>query len=446
MLAGTAGLLYGRHPAARAAPVGPRVIIAQLKVTSGKGQFITLYNNSNQPLDLSAIQLQYFNNYDLQMATSSKLISLSGTVPARGYAVVNDGAIQACYQMTVNSASLGMSTTSGFVQVAHFISDTPPRVVATLDDYVGWSKSAVTGAQTLPADSDMFLQRQVPDDSQDYSSISMPGAGSWMPVEQTAGASCAAGAASVASGGGFLRSGNAPIPYSIVSSASLSSIPADDSGLAAPQISEVLPNPAPPKTDANDEFIELYNSNDKPFDLSGFGLQVGTSTTHKYTFQDGTLIQPRQFTAFYSSDTGLSLSNSGGQVKLFDPGGNLLGQTDEYGTAKDDYAYVFAGGLWQWTTAPTPGAANKIATPVSKTTTSGGSSSKTAVKGAKTSAAKTTSSAGDLSQPAVSNLHPLVLAMVGAAAVLYALYEYRYDLGNLFYKLRRNRQTRRAIG
>jgi hypothetical protein len=55
-------------------------------------------------------------------------------------------------------------------------------------------------------------------------------------------------------------------------------IPDSDAGLAAPQISEVLPNPTPPATDAEGEFIELYNSNNNIFDLSGFSLQAGNTT------------------------------------------------------------------------------------------------------------------------------------------------------------------------
>jgi hypothetical protein len=205
-----------------------------------------------------------------------------------------------------------------------------------------------------------------------------------------------------------------------------------------------LPNPAPPRTDANDEFIELFNSNGKAFDLSGFILQVGTTTIHKYTFPDGTSIEPHQFSAFYSSDTSLSLSNSDGQVKLLDPGGNVLGQTDEYTSAKDGYAWVSADGLWQWTTTPTPGASNTISPPASK---SSKSSSAKAGKSKKTlAAAASTSGGGPSGTPSATKMHPLVLAGVGSAALIYAIYEYRHDLANFVYKLRRNREARRAIG
>src|ERR1700760_4074924 len=137
--------LSGTVKPAESASTGPQIIIAQLKITSSNGQFITLYNNTDSAIDLSTVQLQYFNSYDLLKATSGKLISLTGKVPARGYVVVDDGPMQACYQMTVNSVSLGLSSTAGFVQVAHFAGSTSPQVVSILDDYIGWSKTAALG-------------------------------------------------------------------------------------------------------------------------------------------------------------------------------------------------------------------------------------------------------------------------------------------------------------
>jgi hypothetical protein len=435
---------------AESASAGPQLIIVQVKITSSNGQFITLYNNSDSSVDLSTVQLQYFNNFDLLKATSGKLISLSGKVPAHGFVVASDGPIQACYQMVVDSVSLGLSSTAGFVQVAHFPGTSTPQVVSILDDYIGWSKTVAIGAQTLPTSTSAFLQRKAPDGSQNYGGIVIPGTGSWAGVQQPDGSvACSPSAAGVASGGTGLGTSTAPVPYTLItSSASLSSIPSDDIGLSAPQISEVLPNPASPKTDANDEFIELYNSNDKAFDLSGFILQVGTTTVHKYTFPEGTMIEPHQFSAFYSSDTSLSLSNSDGQVKFLDPGGNLLSQTDEYFTAKDNYAWVNKDGLWQWTTTPTPGAVNAInSPPASKnSSTTAKATSKKSVKGAKTSKSTTSSASAFPSSPSSVKMHPLILAGVGAAALLYAGYEYRHDLANFFYKFRRNRETRRVLG
>src|SRR5579884_2722017 len=116
LMLGGIGLTWALPHQTQAAATGPQVVIVQIKVTSSNGQFITLYNNTDNIIDLSSIQLEYFNNFDLLKATSGKLINLSGRIAPHGFAVVNDGPIQACSQMTVDSASLGMSTTSGFLQ------------------------------------------------------------------------------------------------------------------------------------------------------------------------------------------------------------------------------------------------------------------------------------------------------------------------------------------
>jgi len=452
MFISVAAFWWLRSPSfAESATSGPQIIIAQIKITSSNGQFITLYNNTANAIDLSTIQLQYFNNYDLLKATSGKLISLSGKVPAHGYAVVDDGPIQACYQMTVNSVSLGLSSTAGFVQVSHFFGTTSPQVISTLDDYVGWSKTAAAGAQTLPSSTSAFLQRKSVDGSQNYASLTIPGSGSWSAVNQPDGSSpCDSSAAGVASGSNTLTTSSAPIPFSTVlggASTGGTAIPDSDAGLAAPQISEVLPNPAPPQSDAEDEFIELYNSNDKAFDLSGFILQAGTSTIHKYTFPAGTSIGPHEFSAFFSADTGLSLTNSDGQVKLLDPAGNVLGQTDIYDTAKDGYAWLYADGLWQWSTTTTPNAANIIAAPlVAKSSSSSSRSAKKSSSKSKSSAASSSSSSLPPGGTPASSLHPAILAGIGSIAVIYALYEYRNDLANQLYKFRRYRAARRVAG
>jgi len=119
-----------------------------------------------------------------------------------------------------------------------------------------------------------------------------------------------------------------------------------------------MPNPGSPKTDANDEYIELYNPNDKVFDLSGFQLTAGT---YKYTFPNGQFsLQPHEFKAFYASQTDLSLSNTSSRVQFISPDGDVLAESDTYTDAKDNYGWVFADGLWQWTLTATPDARNVI--------------------------------------------------------------------------------------
>ena len=349
----------------------PSLVISQLKITSSNGQFVTLYNTTDTTLDVSRYQLEYFNSYDLSKATSSKLIALSGTVPPHGYFVIHDSALLLCYQLTVDSVSLGLSSTAGLVELLAFNQTNPgSSVTPVLQDYVGWSKTAASGAQTLPTSVTAFLEPQ-PLDTHNNPNISIPGTGSWLSVQPDSTNACnlvstSSIATPVATGLSQLLPPAQP-PATIISIASDDSkavstptLPTADIGLMAPEITELLPNPLGNGNDATDEYIELYNPNSVAFDLSGFGLQAGTTALHNFTFPAGTSLPAQSFTAFYSADTGLSLSNSGGQVKLFDPLGNSISASDVYGKASDGQAWALANGTWYWTTKLTPGAANVI--------------------------------------------------------------------------------------
>lgn len=445
----------------------PQLVISQLKITSSNGQFITLYNAGPTALDMSKYQLEYFNNYDLAKATSSRLIALSGTLAPHSYYMVNDDSLLLCYQLTVDSVSLGLSSTAGMVEVLAFSQAAAGKSVAPeLLDYIAWSKTAANGAQTLPANSDAFLQR-LPVDAQNNPDIADPGSGTWQNVEPDAANPCNLVSAVSASPNTnvptglsqLLPSTEPPVTVIVATEAagavSAGSLPSADIGLMAPQLSEVLPNPNGTGNDDTDEFIEIYNPNAAAFDLSGFELQAGTTVQHMYAFPVGASLPAQSFTAFYATTTGLSLSNSGGQVKLLDPAGNSISATDIYGSATDGRAWDRANGKWYWTTTPTPNAANIINQPpalkskakANTKDSSTASKAKGKVKAAKTvKAAKLASDTAPTTAPRTP-VHFRMLALIAGLALLYGAYEYRADLGNHLHKFRkylRDRQADRA--
>jgi hypothetical protein len=438
------GLLLGwSHAATSAVPpamaVPPVLAFSEIKITGD--EFIFLKNNTGKDItDLSSYWLDGYNsNQPLSAGVTNTSQQLPSVKLASGQTLLlSSSGMVTCGAAATAKLSVGLTDSGGFLQLIQ-TSQTSLGITKFPIDYLSWSSSADSVLANVPSNSK--------DPKAAYYRYASNNGYAWQLADIDSGNACQL---DVANSGSM---SNLAIPVTAVPSVvgvgaqdETITLPAADIGLAAPQISEVLPNPAPPQTDADDEFVELYNSNDKDFDLSGFVVQVGTTTLHQYAFPDGTLIGAKKFLAFFSADTGLSLSNSSGQVSLLDPTGNVLGQTDVYGTAKDGYSWVSAEGLWQWTTSPTPNAVNKITAPVtSKSSVKSSSTSKKSASKAPATVTPGSSGSSGGGSP-VANLHPSVLAGIGGLAVVYALYEYRNDLANQLYRLRRYRETRRVAG
>lgn len=236
--------------------------------------------------------------------------------------------------------------------------------------------------------------------------------------------------------------------------------------LLPPVINELLPDPAAPLVDAKDEWIELYNPNDQALPLAGWRLQTGGTFSYSHLF-DQEIIEPHGYLVLYSANSHLVLSNSGGAVRMIDSDGQVIAGPVTYSDVETGQSYALADGTWQWTTTPTPGAENDITWPLpavlatsAKTlgskTKSTATTKSAAAKSSTAKAAKTTtkttkvSSATDrkvVEQPATIDtppgLHPLVLAVVGSLALLYAGYEYREDLVHRLAQCRRYLAYRR---
>lgn len=473
----------------------PAVIITEVQTNGGTAaqEFVEFYNTTDQDIVFSDAEvtglpqwkLQFFNSTSVKAGTpawetaasGSNSITLTGMISAHDYYVLSSADYKPADtepdQFYSPTSSRQLTDTGGGLQL---LSTTAVATTSDIHDRVMWLKADPSstlpdGVHATPKGGKSLQRLSNDDDEYDApegglmefaADQDITPMGAWQPPVE----------------------GSAPEgPVDTVTEGETLEEPASASGntgLAAPEIIELLPNPGSPLTDASDEFIELYNPNNAAFHLKGYALQVGTTTLHTFIFTEEVVLPPLGHQAFYSADTKLSLANGGGQARLLDTAGVKISETDAYGTATDNQAWILAEGAWQWTTAASPGLANVLAVPVaaakSTTTKSATTKAPTAKKAAATkaktakakSAAKTpkakkakaakvkkakkekTKKATALSSAAITKtkppIHTGILVAVGVAALLYGLYEYRHDISNKFRQLRQNRAARRRTG
>jgi hypothetical protein len=417
--------------------------IAQIKMTGD--EFLILQNNGGSDIDdLSSFWLQSFNSTSpLAKGVTTSSQQLPPTPLKAGQTLLlSSDAKATCGAGIAGNLSVNLTDGSGFLQLTQMTQDQNGAIQQTPEDQVSWNSGASGVIQNVPSStkSPQALYYR-------YGSVAT--GFKWQLAEVSTTSQCQINAV-VSSGSTTTRQAIdiTPVlhsdvaPSSIVSVSTtadppLPSIPAMNVGLLSPQITELLPNPIGTGTDATDEYIELYNPNSAPFRLGGYALKTGTTITHSYVFAADIVIQPKSFVAYYSEATSLTLSNTGGQVRLVDPLGTAIYTTANYTNAKDGQAWALAKGAWYWTTTPTPSKANIIKQAIAS------SKSKAAAKTSKTgssTSAKPNSPAAQIpenqSSLSVRPIHGWIVAIVASGALLYGVYEYRADLADRFRRLR----------
>ena len=450
-----------------------QLAIAEIKITGD--EFLVIQNNSDTSIaDLSQYWLEGFNNVNpLAAGVSNSAQQLPAVSLAASQSVMLSAVARpTCASTVAGKLNLSLSDSGGFLEIVQLRLAASGAVSHLPGDAVSWSSSTAGQIANVPSSSKdpqgVYYRYQV--DAGNFG---------WQLADQDIANPCQLNVMVTTGGttsqqsplmGGLLSAGDS-VPATIISLATDvttntvdTGLPLADAGLIIPELTELLPNPMGSGNDAVAEYIELFNPNDQPFDLSNFSLRTGTSVFHIYTFPPGTSLPGRAFGAYYAAATGLSLSNSGGGVSLLDPLGNELISSATYGTAKDGQAWALADGNWYWTLSQTPGGANVIVQPVSaasKTLVASAGSKTVAAAAAKAKSAtvpKTTktakaSSAKPKTVLAASSaavalpkrpIHGSVLALVAGLALLYGAYEYRTDLSNQLYKLRKQLAARRG--
>jgi PKD repeat protein len=124
-------------------------------------------------------------------------------------------------------------------------------------------------------------------------------------------------------------------------------------------ISEFIPSPEGP--DKENEWVELYNNSDQITDISSWQIANQNEKAKPFSLPQNTLVAPRQFLVIHAETSRLSLRNAAGSLKLLYPNGQTA-QEIKYEKSKTNQSIALAGNnQYFWTNLPTPGAANIIA-------------------------------------------------------------------------------------
>jgi len=122
-------------------------------------------------------------------------------------------------------------------------------------------------------------------------------------------------------------------------------------------INEILPSPTGP--DEQEEWIEIFNSNNSEADLSSWKIQDTTGKTKTYILPQGTKIPSQGFLLLSRPETKITLNNDGDGLKLINPNGDIIDQVS-YEKSPSGQSYNRTDSGWTWSENLTPGAANVI--------------------------------------------------------------------------------------
>lgn len=119
--------------------------------------------------------------------------------------------------------------------------------------------------------------------------------------------------------------------------------------------------------DSKDEWIELFNPNPFPVDLSGWWLDDTDGGTSPWTIPAQTSIKPHGYLVFYQRQTQIVLNNSGDDVRLLASNGQEVDRVHYLSTHPTDTRSWgrIPDGDTKWTSnlVPSPGEKNVLASP-----------------------------------------------------------------------------------
>jgi hypothetical protein len=118
--------------------------------------------------------------------------------------------------------------------------------------------------------------------------------------------------------------------------------------------------------DKQDQWVEVWNSETRAVDISGWSIDAGADRSTAYRFPANTVLPAGGFLVLFRQQSGLSLDDGGGTVRLLGPTGALLDSVAYVQLSPDASYSRDTAGTWHVGWPPSPGqpnAAAKVAAP-----------------------------------------------------------------------------------
>lgn len=320
----TTSLLHG-VPAGAQTEASP-LLIYQVQTgtaASANQEYITVYNNTNEPADVTDWCVLYASASDVTQtqlgclrppAVATKLL----LAPYSSLLLATSDMVQAHPGFTPDIVfSSGIAASSGHIKLV----DKSKRVA----DIVGWGAAVhPEGAPVSTAATNKILQRQ---NTAEILKDTNNNAADFYQTELT-----------------ILPGGN--ISETLVPVAEM----------PMPVLSEILPDAT--GSDAGKEFIELYNPSGQPIDLALYSVALGPAFSKLYPLPN-MILGPESYISFSDIETGLTLPNTSAVLRLLGPNDKVAGEVT-YAELEEGTALIYMNGGWQQTYQPTPGGENQL--------------------------------------------------------------------------------------
>ena len=320
------------------------VMITQIQA-GGSGaatqEFIVLYNNSSDELDMAGWCLTHKNA--VAIACFSIEPGQSKYLPAYGHAVIVSAAFAATFpSVHFSLVYVPLSQSSGSITGG---SDTISLIDhnGIIDSY-NWTTSIPGGMQferhKLSAEPSVYVDT---DTSSDWS-ITTP---STIPPDETQLVTTPVDVCPNVTG----NQNAIPLGMEIDGTGGCS-----DSLIIPLSITELLPNAV--GIDTGNEFIEFYNPNDFEVNLFGFLLSIGPQLNNSFSFPAGEYISAHSYKSFSNNQIPFTLLNTTAKVVLTTSDGRTVSEIPDYIDPKEGASWALINEVWRYTHSPTPGAKN----------------------------------------------------------------------------------------